>query len=376
MQKTEFDVGIAGGGLAGLSAAIGLSKKGHSVVLFEKETYPFHKVCGEYVSMESRNFLVSCGLPFHELHLPQINSLLLTSPDGNSFTCRLPLGGFGISRFKLDHSLFTIAKQLGVEVYEGSKVTQVKKEGPCFSIRLSSGNSFTTRTCVMAYGKHSNLEHEQDRKTTGLKEKNYIAVKYHVKLEAEANIIQLHNFKDGYCGVSAIENDIFCLCYMTKASNLNECNNNIAEMEEKILGRNPFLKRIFSETKVEKGFPITISQIHFERKPVVRDHKLMTGDAAGMITPLCGNGMSMALHSGKMVAECLSDLLSGRIDPQKMEKKYKYDWETAFSKRLRTGRTLQYFFGKSLVSNFFIGAFRTFPFMAGPVIKMTHGKSF
>jgi flavin-dependent dehydrogenase len=40
----EYDVAIIGGGLAGLAASIQLSGVGHSVVLFEKEKYPFHKV--------------------------------------------------------------------------------------------------------------------------------------------------------------------------------------------------------------------------------------------------------------------------------------------------------------------------------------------
>jgi hypothetical protein len=40
--------------------------------------------------------------------------------------------------------------------------------------------------------------------------------------------------------------------------------------------------------------PYTISQISFEKKTRIEKHMLMLGDAAGMITPLCGNGMSMA----------------------------------------------------------------------------------
>ncbi|MBC7511814.1 MAG: FAD-dependent oxidoreductase, partial [Ferruginibacter sp.] len=49
----QYDITIIGGGLAGLALAIQLVKKGYSVALFEKEQYPFHKVCGEYISLES-----------------------------------------------------------------------------------------------------------------------------------------------------------------------------------------------------------------------------------------------------------------------------------------------------------------------------------
>ena len=46
------DVIIIGGGLAGLTSALHLSKKGFKVTLIEKHDYPRHKVCGEYLSNE------------------------------------------------------------------------------------------------------------------------------------------------------------------------------------------------------------------------------------------------------------------------------------------------------------------------------------
>ncbi len=117
-----YDLAIVGGGLAGLSLSILMARNGHRVVLFEKETYPFHKVCGEYVSMESRNFLDKLGLPLDEWQLPQISKLYITSPNGEFIRADLPLGGFGISRFKLDAALADIAKESGVTVFENTKV--------------------------------------------------------------------------------------------------------------------------------------------------------------------------------------------------------------------------------------------------------------
>ena len=101
----EYDVAIIGGGLAGLAASIQLSRSGHSVVLFEKEVYPFHKVCGEYISLESKSFLQSLGISIEDLQLPVIDTLHLTAPNGKSFITKLPLGGFGISRYLLDSTL-------------------------------------------------------------------------------------------------------------------------------------------------------------------------------------------------------------------------------------------------------------------------------
>ena len=97
--QSKYDIAIVGGGLAGLALAIQCARAGYKTVLFEREKYPFHKVCGEYISLESWNFLQDLGLPLSDMQLPIINRLLITTPDGNYIETTLPLGGFGISRY-------------------------------------------------------------------------------------------------------------------------------------------------------------------------------------------------------------------------------------------------------------------------------------
>src|SRR5688572_14231942 len=124
-QETAYDVAIAGGGLAGLSSAILLAEMGFKTILFEKESYPFHKVCGEYISMESYDFLQRLGVALDEMHLPKISQLQLTAPNGKIFETTLPLGGFGISRYTLDHRLAQLARASGVVVMENTKVESI-----------------------------------------------------------------------------------------------------------------------------------------------------------------------------------------------------------------------------------------------------------
>ena len=69
-SSNSYDVAIAGGGLAGLALSIQLAKAGYAVIVLEKERYPFHKVCGEYISLESWNFLEELGLPLSDWGLP------------------------------------------------------------------------------------------------------------------------------------------------------------------------------------------------------------------------------------------------------------------------------------------------------------------
>src|SRR5436190_18160453 len=101
----EYDVAIVGGGLAGLALSVQLAKHSHKIVVLEKEQYPFHKVCGEYISLESWDFLVGLGLDLDTMNLPVISRVQVSAPNGKLLDHKLPLGGFGISRFLLDHRL-------------------------------------------------------------------------------------------------------------------------------------------------------------------------------------------------------------------------------------------------------------------------------
>jgi menaquinone-9 beta-reductase len=378
MNNNEFDIAIIGGGLAGLAASILSAKAGYRTVLFEKEKYPYHKVCGEYISLESWDFIESLGLPLSNMKLPIIQQLNISSPNGKIFATRLPLGGFGISRYLLDYELSNIAKQVGVTVYEETKVTDIVFKDEGFTVQSSLHNT-TAKFVLCSFGKRSNLDVKWNRQFVQQKPNklnNYIGVKYHIQTNHPANLISLHNFEDGYCGISQIEDEQYCLCYLTTAANLKKSGNSVQQMEQQILFQNPHLKKIFTEARFLYAAPVTISQISFEQKQQVENHMLMVGDTAGLITPLCGNGMSMALHAGKISFECANLFLQGKLSRQQMEEEYCAAWKQQFAARLRTGRLIQGFFGKSWVTNLFIGSFKTLPFLATPLIKQTHGKPF
>ena len=62
--------------------------------MFEKEQYPFHKVCGEYISLESWDFLISLGLDLDKMNLPVISMLQVSAVNGKMLEHKLPLGWF------------------------------------------------------------------------------------------------------------------------------------------------------------------------------------------------------------------------------------------------------------------------------------------
>jgi flavin-dependent dehydrogenase len=278
----------------------------------------------------------------------------------------------------LDFSLSEIARSTGVIIEENTKVSDILFSEPVFTITANQ-RSYTAKVVCASYGKRSNIDIKWKRPfTIASKNKlnNYIGVKYHVKTDFPTDTIALHNFADGYCGIVKIEEDKYNLCYLTTAANLQKSKGNIGDMEQSVLIRNPHLKKIFAESKFLHESPVIISQISFDKKEQVENHVLMIGDAAGMITPLCGNGMSMALHGSKLAAEVLYLFLQGQISRAEMEKKYTRQWQQHFSRRLKAGRMIQRLFGNRWLTDFFISFMKQFPKMADLLIRQTHGKPF
>ena len=377
-NRDNFDLAIIGGGLAGLTLAIQSADAGYRVVLFEKESYPFHKVCGEYISLESWDFLIRCGVTLTDWQLPIIKRLKVSDMVGKEYNFHLPLGGFGVSRYQLDHALYQIALKKGILIYSNCKVNDVIFKDDHFFIESQVINC-TARVAVGCYGKRSNLDVKWNRNFTLArpnKINHFIGVKYHVQYKHPADTISLHNFQNGYCGISRIEKDTCCLCYLSSAENLQLSGNSIPELEKNILSKNVQLKKIFSEAKHLYSQPLAISQISFQQKTQVENHVLLMGDAAGMITPLCGNGMSMALRSAKMGFENIHLFLSGTTNRTKMEAEYTLEWQKEFALRTRIGRTVQYFFGGSLSTSLFLKTMNAFPFISKMLIEQTHGKPF
>lgn len=373
-----YDVAIVGGGLAGLSLSVQLAKENFRVIVIEKESYPFHRVCGEYISFESWNFLESLGYPLSDLDLPVIKQLLVSAPNGNTITHALPLGGFGISRYKIDAELAAIAADNGVIIRQNEKVKDIVYNGRLFTVQ---GTSFSIKAKVVAaaFGKRSNIDVKWRRPFAVQKAgklNNYIGVKYHIRTDAPADTIALHNFPNGYCGLSQVEHNNYCLCYLTTAVNLKNSGNSIGAMEKNILYRNPFLKTIFENAAFVYREPVTIAQVSFSKKKQVEDHVLMVGDAAGMITPLCGNGMSMALHASKLAADNITAFLRHRLSRQQMEAAYSSQWNQLFARRLRMGRFIQRMFGRAWLTNLFIGILKPFPKVVAYLIRQTHGEPF
>lgn len=367
------NVVIIGGGISGLLTSIQLINADIPCTVIEKKHYPFHRVCGEYISNEAVPFLKSLALFPEEYNPPKIRRLQLSSVTGRNEILPLDLGGFGISRYTFDNLLYQKARKAGVRFYLQEEVDKIQFTGEKFFIRTQE-RELNSDIAIGAFGKRSKLDIFLKRSFTQ-KRSPYVGVKYHIHTDHPDDLIALHNFKGGYCGISNVENGMSNLCYLTHREQMRKFKN-VSEMERQILHQNPLLKEIFLNSKFIWDKPETINEISFETKSPVDRHILMTGDAAGMITPLCGNGMAMAIRSSKVLSEKLISHIRDNTSRSELEREYAEEWNRLFKSRLWFGRQVQKLFGNHWASNIAVNlAIHVRP-VANLVIRGTHGEPF
>lgn len=366
------DVIIIGGGLAGLCNAIHLSKFGKKVLLIEKNKYPKHKVCGEYISNEVLPYLEFLGINPFDFGAVNITDFKLSTTNNKVISAKLPLGGFGISRYQFDFILSEKAKENGVIILQ-DQVLNVNFSEDIFHVATKENKTLTSKIAIGAFGKRSLLDVKMERDFIQ-KKSPYLGVKIHVKGNCEENLVALHNFKGGYCGVSKVENDIINLCYITSFSSFKKYKS-IEDFQEQVVFKNQYLKEIFKATTPIFEKPLTISQVSFETKKPIENHLIMCGDSAGMIHPLCGNGMSMAIQSAQIASKLTLNYLNGKLSSRNdLEKQYIREWNKNFKMRLKTGHFIAWLFRKDKVAEILLKTLKKLPFLLPIIIKQTHGK--
>jgi len=370
-MKTNPDVIIIGGGLAGLSGAIHLSKKGLKVTLIEKSEYPRHKVCGEYISNEILPYLLWLEIDVLKWNPEKISSFEFTTQNGKIARTKLPLGGFGISRYLLDTILYQKALSNGCSILKET-VTAISFANDEFSV-TTPNQIIYSKLVLGAFGKRSNIDQFLERDFI-IKKSPWLAVKAHYSGNISNDTVSLHNFNGGYCGVSKVENDIINICYLADYATFKKYKN-IEEYQKNVLYKNKHLKSVFENSKLLFDKPLTISQLSFDKKEPVENHILMIGDSAGLIHPMCGNGMAMAIHSAKIASELLLDYHYGKITSRSLlEKNYGAQWKKHFGRRLIMGRLLASALTHKTITNIFVKVVAAMPVLLSQIIKQTHGK--
>ncbi len=344
MSDDRFDVAIVGGGLAGCSAAIALARSGFRVIVIEAAHAPHDKVCGEFLSPESALLLRELGAweRIQRHQPPRIDRVRITAADGVRWDAPLPGAGFGLSRGAFDADLLDQARAVDVIVRTSTTVTDVRGSLDAgFTVETrSSGVASRVRARVVigAHGKRSTVDRTLDRdflRAPGA----FVGLKAHFRGPSTGSRVELHAFDGGYCGLSAIEERRVNLCLLVRQSVYQRFGDTEAFVAW-MAAQNPALDTWLASAQQMTPW-YAIAQVSFAPKPSVDHDVIMAGDSAGLIAPLAGDGMSMALQAGLLAAGWAGDFLAGRVSAEALRRGYDGAWRREFGQRLSVGRALQ-----------------------------------
>ncbi len=352
------DAIVIGAGVAGCAAAIGLARSSRSVLLLEAERYPVHKMCGEFLSPESSRAFRGLGVEeeIWARGAVPIRRVAITSPATTVWRGELPTPGLGISRWTLDPLLFDAALAAGANGLQGARVTSIEgdaREGFRVGFGLDgAAREARARLVLGAFGKRSRLDRILDRAFLK-RDHGFVAFKAHHTGADLGDWVELHGFDGGYCGMSHVEGGLVNVCLIAWTRVLKEAGRSFDAMREGVMRANPILAERLDGLTLVADRIVSISQIPFTSKELFASDVMMIGDTAGMIAPLCGDGMAMALRSAELGIEFAERYLVGASTFEELRAGYTRAWRREFSSRLRLGRLLQH------------GLFRPFPARLG-----------
>lgn len=346
IEDRALRVVIAGAGPAGSSLAIRLADQGFDVTLIERDRFPRHKLCGEFISPESLAHFQELGVRDGLLSLggQRIYKTRFSDRKGRSFVISsgiLDGEGFALSlsRYEMDRCLMNRAKALGVRVLEGTRVANVMADGKSITGVEVVGDERETIIAdlyVDATGRASALRKLADRKAeNGVGESGKplaIAFKAHLKnVRIEPGTCEIFFFPGGYGGLTSIEAGLANLCFMMNASKARELGADADVLLRKAVCQSRTASSCLeSADRIRDWLAVSISSFGRTARSRMPD-LLSAGDAAAFIDPFTGSGMLMALEGSKLLAETIR---SSSVSPASLQKRYDAAFARAFGRRL------------------------------------------
>jgi flavin-dependent dehydrogenase len=292
----DLDVLILGGGPAGSAAAIELARGGRRVAILERSLTPHDKVCGDFLSGEAVADLAHLGVNPAALNAVAIHHVRLAGPLGIS-SARLPFAAQSLTRRALDDALLGRAADSGVQVLRGHAAQSLQCRGCAWSVEVSAaGGCFPLHAAdlILATGKHD----LRGRPRPAGVHSGLIGFKMYLRLApgqraAVGDGIELVLLRGGYSGLSLVEDNIANLCFvLRRAAEL--CKH--PHLRTRLAGAEPLLAR-----------PLAISPIPygFVRHAAIASGLWSVGDQAAVIPSFTGDGIALALHSGRLAAQAM-----------------------------------------------------------------------
>ncbi|MDP4609823.1 MAG: hypothetical protein NWT02_01385 [Opitutales bacterium] len=303
---------IIGAGLAGLALGNALQREGVPVTIHEAGTLPRHRVCGEFICGRGATALKELGLSaaldgcaLHKSTAWHIGQRTVLHKD-------LPTEATGISRHLIDQRLAESFQKVGGHLAMNQRIQDTD---------LDEGRVYCN-----------------GRQLT--KSSDWIGLKLHcTKLQTTADL-ELHLGKNGYVGLSAIENGRVNVCALVKRNPaLKAPRSDWLVTYLNASGLNVVAERI-ANGGIDPESHAGVAGIEFSSIPTSKAATLRLGDAYSVIPPFTGNGMSIALESAEITFPFILKYASGQLDWNTAKNSIDERFHQHFDSRLRAARIL------------------------------------
>lgn len=294
MQHSHCDFLIAGGGPAGLAAAIALRMRGADVLLAEALRPPIDKACGEGLMPDSLRDLAQLGVEVEAKHGAIFHGIRFASSD-SSVDAAFPSGrGIGVRRTVLHRLLAERAAAIGVRTAWGCRVLLAENQ----PARIDDG------TC--AYGwligadGHASRVRAWARLERGQLRNRRFGFRAHFRIVPWNSHVEVHWGTRGQAYVTPTGAEEICVSAMTHESGIRLGG---------ILAEIPALQKKLQDAKmtsVERGCPTRTLRL----RRVTRNNVALIGDASGSADAITGEGLGLAFRQALVLAEALD---RGRI---------------------------------------------------------------
>ena len=335
------DLIVVGGGPAGTAAAITANRLGARLLLLEQGRFPRHKVCGEFISPESVGVLKSLlgEAAFEQLtrDAPRISQTRIYF-DGAVLRGAIDPPALSVSRHALDLALWENAQRDGIDCREQVRVVQVERQADGIFELSAEGNRFRGSCLIDATGRVSKLR--PDERLAEGTNRSWLGIKAHFATDEKlGSSVDLYFFEGGYCGVQPVASGVVNACAMVGASWVRD-EHGAAAIMSRVLRLHPALAAR-SRTWKEAMEPVATFPLFFRTPLATQDGIVRAGDAAAFIDPFVGDGISLALRTGVLAAECLSEVWLGRASLEGAAQTYSAAYKRMYVPVLRSSTRLR-----------------------------------
>jgi flavin-dependent dehydrogenase len=340
--EVKVDFAIIGTGPAGSTLAALLAARGRSVALIDRDTFPRDKLCGEFLSYDALPLLADLGVlaEIEAAGAPEIAHCRVVG-SRRTYAFDFPRPARGVSRLLLDDLLHRTAVSRGAVDLAGWTATEL--EGNV--IRCSEG-TIEARVIAGAWGRWGRFDQQLARGFVRDRTHRNFGFKRHYRRKpsddggaAASSIIELYAFRRGYLGVSSVEGGVTNVCGLVHASRLEQHKGRWDAFVARIREEEPQLESMYARLEPAQEQFLSSEPVIFRARSAVEQGIFMIGDASGILDPLTGNGMAMAIQSAFLAAPFLEQALSDRM---RAEDSYREQHRGTFAPRIVWSRRVAF----------------------------------